>query len=272
MTGRRAWLLCAAVPFAAAAYVFRGALHLYFAQEDFRGLAVAAGLLPRYDHLWRYVSVQAFMDVFYPLFGTHAARYHAVSLGLHALNAALLFALLARLLERPAALVGSMFFAVHPALFTAVYWQSARSDVLAVTFALATLLLVLGVGPARWLALATFALSILSKESTILLPVVAALLVWRRRDATTVSTPWRDPVTLTLFAEGALYFFYLVRSGGVGNSVGFDHRSAYGFDFTAALVGNLLTYVGWTVDLGMSAPGLRFMDRRTPRSTRPVRA
>src|SRR5262249_25629778 len=116
------WLIVCAV------LVFRGALHTYFAQEDFRGLAVATGVLPRYAGLWRYVSVHAFMDVCWPLFHDRAAPYHALMLAFHALNAILLFGLLVRSCGRAAALVGATFFAVHPALFTALYWQSARAD------------------------------------------------------------------------------------------------------------------------------------------------
>jgi hypothetical protein len=126
--------------------VFRGALNLYFAQEDFRGLAVAKGLLPRHASLWRYISVQAFMDLFYPLFGTHSKPYHFVSLALHAANSVLLFSLLARRLAPAAAMVAAAFFATHPALFTAIYWQSARSDILATTFALCTVALTLRQG------------------------------------------------------------------------------------------------------------------------------
>lgn len=80
----------------AAFFVFRGTLEVFFAQEDFRGLAVAAGVLPRHEPLWRYVSVQAFMDVTHPWFGNRAWPYHAAGLALHALNAGLLFAVLRR--------------------------------------------------------------------------------------------------------------------------------------------------------------------------------
>src|SRR5262245_26783891 len=258
-------LLCAAALCACSLYVFRGALSLYFAQEDFRGLAVATGILPRHDNLWRYVSVQTFMDVFYPLFRDHARGYHAVSLGLHALNAILLFSLLTGLLSIPAAFVGSMFFAVHPSLFTALYWQSARGDILAVTFGLTTLLLKGKAGRRRWFSIPIFALSLLSKESTLLLPAVAALLQWNRRSQRPDSERWKpDAVTLALFAESGLYAFYLFILRGAGNAVSFGPQSTYGFDFGSTFFGNLLTYVAWTVDLAMSAPGLRFMDRQNP--------
>ena len=263
---RRLWLLCAGFLCAASLLVFRGALALFFAQEDFRGLAVAAGLMPRAHQLWRYVSVQAFMDVFFPLFGDRAAPYHAVSLGFHALNAVLLFTLCARHLSKPAALVGATFYAVHPALFTAVSWQSERGDLLAVSFALLAVLLALRSGASRWLAVPAFALSLLSKESTLGAPAVVALMGWRPpANRARPVRRWRlDPLALALLAESALYLLVVMRSNRSGNGVGFDPSSAYGFDFGAGFVGNLLTYLGWTVDLAMSAPGLRFMDRQNP--------
>src|SRR5262249_51005011 len=154
----------------------RGALGLFFAQEDFRGIAVAKGLLPRHSSLWRYVSVQTFMDVFYPLFGDRPGPYHLVGILLHAANGAFLFALLSRRLSAPAALIASGFFAVHPAHFAAMYWQSARSDVLGATFALSTLALSLLSGKPRWLAVPCFALALLSKETFLLLPVALWLM------------------------------------------------------------------------------------------------
>lgn len=265
------WLLAVALLSLGAIYVFRGALNLYFAQEDFRGLAVAAGVYPRHTHLWRYVSVQAFMDVFYPLFRDRAWSYHAVSLVLHCLNAGLLFAFLSRYLTKPAALIGASFFAVHPALFTALYWQSARADILAASFALLTVILALRSGRERWLAVPTFALSLLSKESTLPLPAVIALLVWWRRrnlpsgEDSGEGRPVRvDRVLTVLFLMSLLYLPYLTRPRAVGIKVGFDTEAAYAFNFGASLFRNLLTYAGWTVDLAMLRPGLRFVDHQNP--------
>ena len=266
-TERIETLLSIALLCLGAVCVFRGALSFYFAQEDFRGLAVAVGVYPRHAHLWRYISVQAFMDVFYPVFRDQAWPYHAVSLGLHCLNAGLLFTLLARRSSRSAALVGTSFFAAHPALFTALYWQSARADILAATFALLTVILVLRPGRERWLALPAYALSLLSKESTLPLPVVIAVLLWwrgGRQPGTPASRPARvDWLLVLLFLMGASYLLALVGSK-AGIQVGFDSRSAYALDFGGPVLRNLLTYIGWTADLAMLRPGLRFVDRQNP--------
>ena len=185
--GALSWtsLLVAAALALAVVVVFRGALELYFAQDDFRGLAVAKGLLPRHATLWRYVSVQAFMDLFYPVFKDHPRPYHVVSMALHVLNACFLFSLLTRRLTPAAALIAASFFATHPALFTALYWQSARGDLLATTFALCTVTLALRRGRERWLAVLTFALALLSRESVILLP----LAVWLVRRSAAKGEP-----------------------------------------------------------------------------------
>jgi hypothetical protein len=263
--GRGGYLACVALVSLGAVYVFRGGLKVYFAQEDFRGLAVAAGVYPPHNHLWRYVSVQMFMDVFHPLFRDRAWPYHAVSLALHCLNASALFLLLSRALTRPAALIGAAFFAVHPALFTALYWQSARADILAATFALLTLILALREGRERWLAVPAFALSLLSKESTLPLPEVIVLVEWwrgGREPAGRVLT--RNRLIWALFVMSTVYLVYLIRPSTVGIGMGLDPGAAYGFDFGSSLFQNLLTYVGWTVDLAMLRRGLRFVDHQNP--------
>jgi hypothetical protein len=87
------------------------------------------------------------------VFGLSYAGYHAVSLGLHLLNATLLGLLLYRLLSRhiptntskqpqakpPAAILAALAAAIvtlHPAPFEAVVWVSAQSELLAATFLL----------------------------------------------------------------------------------------------------------------------------------------
>ncbi len=243
--------------------VFRGALGLFFAQEDFRGLAVAKGLLPRHASLWRYVSVQTFMDVFYPLFGDRPGPYHLVSIVLHAANATMLFALLSRRLSAPAAFIASALFATHPAHFAAVYWQSARSDVLGTTFALATVALSLLQGKSRWLAVPCFAMALLSKETFLLLPVGLWLLEsWRRVGATSERLR-PEPLTLSLGVMSLAFGAYLLL-GNAGIGVGTGPDAAYALSVGPSLFGNLLTYLGWTADVTMRPSPLRFVDARNP--------
>src|SRR5437879_3796567 len=79
-----------------AAFVFRGSLRYGFSQDDFVGLARAAGLAPRLIGPWRWISQQFFFDVMRRVAGLDAAAYHAVSLGAHALVSVLLYVWLTR--------------------------------------------------------------------------------------------------------------------------------------------------------------------------------
>jgi tetratricopeptide (TPR) repeat protein len=74
------------------------------------------------------------------LFGARPAGHHAVNLALHALNSALVFALLARATGRRApALAVALLFAVHPLHVESVAWVAERKDLLSSALALAAL-------------------------------------------------------------------------------------------------------------------------------------
>jgi hypothetical protein len=74
------------------------------------------------------------------LFGINPAGHHFVSVLLHALNAVLLFPLLARATGRTgASFFAAALFAIHPLNVESVVWISERKDVLSTTFFLLTL-------------------------------------------------------------------------------------------------------------------------------------
>lgn len=119
------------------------------------------------------------------LFGLSPGAHHRVNLGLHALNACLLLAVLRALTGSfGRSLVVALLFAVHPLRVESVAWASERKDVLAGVFWLLTI-----AAWARWArrpsqaryvtALACFALGLLAKPTVVVLPVVLLLLdVW----------------------------------------------------------------------------------------------
>lgn len=129
----------------------------------------------------------------YVLWGMNPRGYHLVNLLLHAATATLFYVVLLRLLERSgrfagrevvsrlAAAGGALFFAVHPLRVESVAWITERRDVLSggllVLTVLAWLTWTAG-GGRRWyaIALASFALSLLSKAWGITLPVVLLLM------------------------------------------------------------------------------------------------
>jgi len=128
------------------------------------------------------------------LFGLNPGAHHVVNVLLHALNAALLFALLFRLTSAlgPAAFVAGLF-AWHPLHVESVAWIAERKDVLSTAFALLSLLAYTRFAqkqpnlaaptpdpqPAtRYyvLALACFTLGLMAKPMLVTLPFVMLLL------------------------------------------------------------------------------------------------
>lgn len=128
----------------------------------------------------------------YSFSGLDPAGYHATSLLIHSLNAALFF-LVARLLldaARPgdntgAAAGAALLFSLHPLRVESVAWAADRRDVLAGFFYLLALWAYLrarvqGEGRLLWLAgsCAAFALSLLSKAIGITFPLVLLVVDW----------------------------------------------------------------------------------------------
>lgn len=256
-----------------AAAVFRGSLGYFFAQDDFAGLARARGVLPPLAGPWRWISGQLYFDVMRAVAGDHAAAYHLTSLAVHtAVSAALAWAL-ARRLAAPAALAGAAFFAAHPSHYTALYSISGIGELLAALFALLAVAAWAGAGGARWLAPAAFALSLLCKENTLLLP--AGLLVARasgarvpRDERRLLAVPDRaadggtpvaraagdrarrargglDPVLAAMFGVAALGTAMLAMGDAFGVRRGLAEGSAYRLGFGRNLIENALTYAGW---------------------------
>jgi hypothetical protein len=233
---------------AAGVWVFRGALTLFFAADDFGGLARASGLLPRLQGAWRVLAAQTFFDVMRPVAGLDPRPYHAACLLLHAACAALLFALLRRRLSTPAALVGAACFATHPAHFTAVSWVSCVGSPLSGVLALGVLHAAWRRDRVRWLALPLFAAALLAKEAVVLLPLALwALLAWEARESAPGAAPLRrDPLLVALALLGAADIAYLAVADLLGARAG---SVAYAPGTLPGLLANVLTYTGWTANL-----------------------
>jgi tetratricopeptide (TPR) repeat protein len=115
------------------------------------------------------------------LFGSDTLGYHVVNAVFHALNCVLLVALLiATRIPRLPALLAGLVFAVHPANLETVAWISQLKTDAALAIALGAVLLQRR-HPA--LALALFALGLLTKASAMAALPMAAALSWSRRDA-----------------------------------------------------------------------------------------
>jgi len=257
------FLAAALVLVALTVLVWRGALSYYFSQDDFAGLARARGLLPRIGGPIRWFSNQGLWDLMRPLGVASARPYHLLSLTAHAGCAVTLFAMLARRYHRAAAFLAAAFFATHPMLFTEIHWVSAIGDPLALLFALLALDRALGTRGQRW-AWPWFALSLLAKESCVLLPVV----VWAHqrwgarvdrlappRGNDTARSSWLHgpaavlPGLWAIALIGALVMLAQANGPAVRNALTATPGSAYAFGGIGAVMANALTYVGWTVNL-----------------------
>lgn len=136
------------------------------------------------------------------LFGMNAGAHHLVNAGLHAANAALLFAVLARMTGAVgrSAFVAALF-AVHPLHVESVAWIAERKDVLSTLFGLLALLAweryARRPGVGRYLAVGVaFALSLMAKPMWVTLPFLLPLLdVWPlgRRRGSSRESPSAEP-------------------------------------------------------------------------------
>ena len=191
---------------ALAVLVYVASLDAPFVYEDTQGITAArtpiAWSFPSRDLTTWTWHLQADPYLLNP------ARYHAVNLGLHLVNGALV-ALIGSAVISPAAGVGAAaVLLLHPLNSEAVSYVTARTDLLMTVWTLLAVWLALRVTTWGWLAVGTcVALAGLSKEiGLVALPLVLwTLLVYRRealvRDAKWVAGGW---IALGVLG-GALY-------------------------------------------------------------------
>ena len=125
------------------------------------------------------------------LWGMNAAGYHATNILLHAASS-VLFWLVLRQLKVPGAWFAALIFAVHPVNVRSVAWIAERKNTLSMVFYLSSILAYLKAednrrSKAYLLSLALFALALLSKSSTVVLPAVLLILIWYRHRKLAIS-------------------------------------------------------------------------------------
>jgi hypothetical protein len=158
-----------------------------FANDDF-GWVQGARVLPGVS--WQHAAfVPAVLPLFfrpvvqfsffvnYLLFGSHPLGYHLTNVLLESVNAVLVWRLARELFHDPlSSLLVALLFVVHASLAAAVSWVCARSDLLCAGFVVAAVLA--HRSRRTWLASASFALALLSKETAAPFPVLAVAMEW----------------------------------------------------------------------------------------------
>ena len=174
---RPPWLLVFAVFFLLALAVFAPAWRGEFIMDDWGYISDNRWLTsaPSPLRFWTSLHQTDYWPLSYSiywalwrLFGTASFPYHLLNIGLHALNAALLWQLLRRrgaVLSMGAALI----FLLHPQQVQAVAWIFQLKTLLATALALGALLLMSR--GRNGLALVVFVAALLAKSSVVMLPV-----------------------------------------------------------------------------------------------------
>jgi len=175
--------------------VYRGALNgpfisddsMYITSNPFLGLPVAEMVVAVFEPTGesRHYAGGNYAPVMHVahavearLFRGDTRGYHIVNVFVHALNGALLFALLLRAgLPQAVGLAASALFVFHPANVEVVAWISQLRSLLAMAGALAGLLLI---GRAPVLSAALFAAALLAKASASFALPMAAVFVYAR--------------------------------------------------------------------------------------------
>jgi protein O-mannosyl-transferase len=174
-------------------------------------------------HMGHYVPVTWMSHgLDYVLWGMNPFGYHLQNVVWHCVNAVLLYALARRVLhasgpgsqvgagatERMSAAVAALVFALHPLRVESVVWITERRDVLSLAFCLVSILCFLRaagrertLGRWYWLALLAFAIALLAKATSVIVPV--ALLVlniypFRRLGG---SAGWTTPSARRVYVE-----------------------------------------------------------------------
>jgi hypothetical protein len=221
------WALLLAAFLGAVLSVYEPALDGPFVSDDFHYVRdnpyihelSAENLLILFDPLGpatitivNYSPVQLLLHgLAWQAFGAETFGHHLLNVVLHALASALLVALLlAAGIPRLAAILGGVFFLLHPANVEAVAWISQLKSTLALVL---SLLALLAYARRPGLASAFFVLALLAKPTAAFALPVAALLDWAR--AGRMRWGWLALWTLLLLGYAAAEFATHQRSGAV---------------------------------------------------------
>lgn len=271
-----AWILFAVLA-AATLVIHRHELQAYFALDDLVMFQQAHGIRPWPLTAWRWLSGWAWFRAVLPFWGDQPFPYHAMSLLLHVTNALLLMRLARRWgASVPAAWVAAGLFACSRLHFPALLAATSIGELLSLTF----LLVALGLASPRadrepatgtppqpdarvaWgLAVLAIALAVSAKESVMLVPLAALLIV--RSSTTSPETAPADPATTGLLARARALWPVLVTGAVLGTLLllsglgsGRLGGQAYSISFGLNALENVARLAGWSLDLVDPIPDL----------------
>jgi hypothetical protein len=164
----------------AALFLYLPALRVGLLSDDFVIAAWAERLELVHFEATGFVrpGVPLFWRLLQALPGDFGMTAHAANVVLHGLNAALVSAIASRCgLRRPEAVAAGAMFALFPGLSEAVVWLSGVQDVLMTTWVLTAVLLATAPDPKIALSVAASGAALLVKETAIVIPVLAALVL-----------------------------------------------------------------------------------------------
>lgn len=262
-------ITCLLAVLGVALFLYRGAFQGFFEQDDFGWLwysrfqSVQEWMLCffRFNGAGNYrpLSQETFFWLGQKIFGLWPPGFHLASVACHLLASVLVYRLL-RLFCPPLQCMASiLFFAVHNANFSSLYWISALPEPLALVFFLAALISFIRFDRENREGLYVFSLismglALLSKESILSLPLVLAAycLVFSRA---------RLFRTVPYFLLSGLYLFLRATSQIV-------KVAPYPLSFGREAWNNLFAYITWTA--GFSEVLLRFKLKWNPEGIYPV--
>ncbi len=174
-----AWVLAALT-----LITWQRAFTTYFAQDDFRWLLKAAGDDPA--PLWapRFLSMHLFFRTVAGLTGPDAVIFHALGIAFFLATGLIFYWVLARYVRPGPAAATAALWLSSPAVFAALHWSSAVSDLMCALFLAGCVLLLVQDRPGgerlRWAAPLLFGLALASKEIAVGAVPVLTILDWKR--------------------------------------------------------------------------------------------
>ena len=234
----------------------------YFAQDDFLLLERAAydpvGAVGRFFSgvagQFRPMTKGIFFVVAHRVFGMHPFPYHLTSLCLHIVNTLLLYVFLRRAAIRlPGALIGATVFAFNGAFFHVLAWISCMQQLFAMAFTLAALIFAVDSlegrsARARIFSMAFYICALLSFEQSVAVPIVVLFYGTHRHGLSIASIRGVITRTAGLWVVMAGYLAMMLFWKGLPSD------GAYQFSFSDNIVTNLVTYLGFVMQIVMKLP------------------